>query len=272
MPRKRPPSRLYKYQPWTPQTLANLQNRQLWFNAPKNFNDPFDCALPLWDPARMTDQDFLRFWEWMKEQRPPPAEIAVMMGADGRPNQRFRAFVLGAVKNAIDRRQKVQHEERGVVCLSANALDIRMWSHYADGHRGFCLEFDTTFVPFGTKTFEVRYSETFRYINPVTLLVDQPDSPDEENDLLVASVLTKSKCWTYEEEWRAIHIEANKPFGYDYHALTGIYLGARMPDAHKHILCQILHGSPTRLYDVQRDDKGFALHAVPATYTPPRYD
>jgi hypothetical protein len=34
--------------------------------------------------------------------------------------------------------------ERGVACFSAAADNLLLWAHYADGHRGFCLEFDTS--------------------------------------------------------------------------------------------------------------------------------
>lgn len=35
-----------------------------------------------------------------------------------------------------------QPDSMGVVCLSEHGDDILMWSHYSDGHQGFCLEFD----------------------------------------------------------------------------------------------------------------------------------
>lgn len=33
---------MYKYAPINSYTLRNLQNRQIFFNSPENFNDPFD--------------------------------------------------------------------------------------------------------------------------------------------------------------------------------------------------------------------------------------
>ncbi len=145
-----------------------------------------------------------------------------------------------------------------------------MWSHYADGHRGFCLEFDTSFVPWIEKSFRVRYAETFPYINPVDIIVEPP-SDDPENPLLIASVLTKALCWSYEEEWRTMHLEPNKLFGYNWRALTGIYFGAAISPAHREVLCLVLHGSPTQLYNVDRDEKGFALRATKVTYQPYDY-
>ena len=36
-------------------------------------------------------------------------------------------------------------------------------------------------------------------------------------------LLTKAKCWEYEQEWRVLHQEADKLYGYDRSSLTGIY-------------------------------------------------
>ena len=33
-------------------------------------------------------------------------------------------------------------DKMGILCFSEHCDDILMWSHYSDGHKGFCLEFD----------------------------------------------------------------------------------------------------------------------------------
>jgi len=270
MPRTLPPPRLYKYQPFTPQTLANLKSAQIWFNAPLRFNDPFDCALPIYDPSHLTDADFLRAYTHEKTRRSMTPELEAELGPNGVPSQVFRDMILNAVHDTFTKMRKTLLEERGFSCFSAKPLDIMMWSHYADGHRGFCLEFDTSYDPWISKTFHVRYADTFSYINPVDIIVE-PAGADPENPLLVASVLTKARCWEYEHEWRTMHLQPNTLFGYEWRALTGIYFGAAMPPAHKEILCLVLHGSPTHLYNVERDEKGFALRATKVTYQPYDY-
>jgi len=265
VPRKLPPPRLYKYQPFNAQSLANLKNASIWFSAPTAFNDPFDCALPIVDPARLTENDFQRALEYVKGRRTMTAELIAEMCPDGKPSQRFREVILKSIDSIYSARRKLQTTGRGVACFSAKPLDITMWSHY----RGFCLEFDTSIEPF-SKAFHVRYSETFPYVNPVDLLVE-PDHDDSENELLVALVLTKAPCWNYEEEWRVMHMEPSTLFTYDYRALTGIYFGAAMPYAHKEILSLVLHGAPTTAYEVLQDDQGFALHAKVVTYQPFEY-
>jgi Protein of unknown function (DUF2971) len=270
VPRTTPPPRLYKYQPFNARTLENLANRQIWFNAPSRFNDPFDCALPFFDPSRLTDADYLRAYQHQKERMPTTPRLDAKLCPNGVPSQEFRDLIVRSVTDVFETQRKTLLEDRGVTCFSAKPLDITMWSHYADGHRGFSLEFDTSTEPWRSTTFRVRYADAFPYVNPIDVLIN-PIPDDPENDLLIASVLTKAACWQYEEEWRAMHMEPNKRFGYDFRILTGIYFGAAMPTAHKGILSSVLRDSPTQLYQVQRDEKGFALKAVPVKFTPNDY-
>lgn len=142
-----------------------------------------------------------------------------------------------------------------------------MWSHYADGHRGFCLEFDTAQLPFN-KALEVHYVDTPPQLNPVDVLVEDP-SDDKDNALLRAFVFTKARCWSYEQEWRLRHEEPSKLYGYGDGPLTGIYFGAEMPFAHREILSLVTRGASIQLHEMKRDTRSFTLHSQAVTYTPP---
>ena len=41
----KPPKRIYKFESINTKSLRNLKNAQLFFKAPRDFNDPFDCAV-----------------------------------------------------------------------------------------------------------------------------------------------------------------------------------------------------------------------------------
>lgn len=260
------PSRLYKYQRFDAQTLANLKQASIWFSAPAQFNDPFDCALPVVNTDKLSDADFQQALDYVRQERPG---LEARMCPDGVPTALFRKTVVNSVRTVYDERRKIQLEQRGVACFSEHSNDIMMWSHYADGHRGYCLEFDTAIEPF-SKAMQVRYRDMFPSINPISLLVE--DHTDGDNALLEAMVLTKATCWSYEREWRVLHMEAGKLFGYDYHALTGVYFGAAMPYAHKEIILLMLRDAPTQFHLMQRDEGGFRVLSTPVTYTPFPFD
>jgi hypothetical protein len=50
----------------------------------------------------------------------------------------------------------------GVCCFTTDNRNPLMWSHYADGHKGFCLEFDTQKCKLlSEKLFPVTYSDEY---------------------------------------------------------------------------------------------------------------
>jgi hypothetical protein len=82
-----------------------------------------------------------------------------------------------------------------VLCLCETQTNPRLWAHYADGHRGFCLEFDTSMKPF--HAYRVRYTQDY----PKLGINATPDQ------CLRTFLLTKSELWKDEEEWRCVDIK-----------------------------------------------------------------
>jgi hypothetical protein len=258
------PPHLFKYQALAPHSLANIRQASIWFSAPSRFNDPFDCALSIFK-TDLSDLDFGRAFEYMRRIGRMTPELEAEMYRDGKPTTRFREITVESIKKAFEERRAIQSHHRGVACFSARSDDLLMWSHYADGHRGFCLEFDTSLEPF-SKAKPVVYRDDVPSVNPIDIL-DRADN----GELLDAMVYTKATCWSYEEEWRLLHEEANKLYTYDYRALTGVYFGAAMPFAQKEIISLVLSGAPTQLCEMVRSDKGFRLFSRQVNYTPPHY-
>lgn len=85
-----------------------------------------------------------------------------------------------------------------------------MWSHYADSHRGICVEYDFNTVAESSilhkLLFPVCYTE-----NPVYLgdLIKDKDyhniCPYPVDTAVVCALINKSTSWQYEREWRIIY-------------------------------------------------------------------
>lgn len=77
---------------------------------------------------------------------------------------------------------------------------ILMWSHYADSHKGFCIEYDITEfkrkLPKYTTIRKVRYSET------LSISSGKPMDTDEYFHSILDMYAFKHKDWEYEEEYR----------------------------------------------------------------------
>jgi hypothetical protein len=255
------PKSLFKYQPFNAQSLTNLTKRIVYFCAPSKFNDPFDCNVSfVHNSAKRNELAAVK--ERLKDLAREQGKFGACDAIDAMNEDAVFEVVDRNAREALVGPQESLRRERGVACFGSAPDNLLMWGHYADGHRGFCLELDATQPPW-SEAHRVEYSATPPRIDPVDVLL-RPDP----SVLFSAMVLTKAKCWEYEQEWRVLHAEAGTEFGYGWDRLKGLYLGAEIPTYHREILCLILREFPTQIFQMQRDMSGFRVIANPVTFTP----
>ena len=90
-------------------------------------------------------------------------------------------------------------ERYRVYCLGPDPQNSLVWSHYADSHRGICLEFSLSNEIF-CAALKCEYSSAY----PIMKLHDNSD------DTALLSLLAKSDVWSYEKEYRLIAQEESK--------------------------------------------------------------
>lgn len=218
------PTHLYRYQRLTAHSLASLLNDTVWLSTPTTFNDPFDCAITLSRDKLKESLDHA-ISEIASRNNISREQIA---NHDKVINQDEQAYewLRNSLKNTM---QKI-----GVLCFSATPSEILMWSHYADNHKGLCVEYDFSEGSHLRKIAQpVRYSETI----PALSLANIPK--DAENNFVDACIFTKAKQWEYEQEWRVIMQEGGRSFRAPA-KITSIIFGARMPIEEKVMLFQAL--------------------------------
>ena len=115
---------LYKYREVGEYTEKILTDHTLWFNHPKNFNDPFDC----WANIQEIDSDAFEKFVTENNHSKYYADI----------KKRISSITTDKLKEDIDRALN----DIGVCCFSKTEKSILMWSHYSKYHEGICLEFD----------------------------------------------------------------------------------------------------------------------------------
>lgn len=256
------PAKLYKYQSYNAQTLDNLKNRHIWFSKPVQFNDPFDCGINF--SSKNIPNNIWKFVymgakaQWEAEQNQEKKKLTETYFQGNEPNEKFKSeFSRFNFKEILE----IEIRPRGIACFSEHFDNILMWSHYANGHRGFCLEFDTSFDPF-VKATNVNYSQK----------LPEFQRTDKGLDLLMILARTKSIGWSYEKEWRVFHEEGNKEYGFDFAALTGVYFGCEMPFTHIEIISLILQNSSTKLYRMKKSETEFRMVPQLIEYTPYDYN
>jgi hypothetical protein len=269
------PKYLYKYQSFTVESITNLKNRQLWFSKPSSFNDPYDCAIR--PDANISDKEYeLIFLSWQKRANYSEKKLLYKRCMEnGKLNQTFKDDVKRAISDTFESYRQILLSERGVTCFSEKNDDVLMWSHYAQGHKGFCLEFETSAILF-QNVFPVRYCKTIPIANPASIFLaetkeEQLEILDDWSSGWMQMLTTKADFWAYEKEWRLFHKEGNKLRIYGTDCLTGIYFGVAMDYSHKEIISMILQGSSTKLYEMKKSDGEFRLTYEPVEYIPYSY-
>jgi len=189
-------SYLYRYLPFPlerpkpdrdngPEKLKDiLVNRRIRCSNPNYFNDPWDCK-PCIHPDLLADPDARRIMALSlieTQKGGPKGDITDLRLLHDptflvRNMAGFNAFMT-----------KFIPERWGIVCLTAAPCSTLMWSHYADNHKGICLEFLAKDTFFGAAV-KIIYRAEY----PKMLL---------GGNFGQMMLTVKSKDWEKEEEYR----------------------------------------------------------------------
>ena len=174
--------------------MQNLKNQVIYFGSPRNFNDPYDCAL-LPRIKEITNSDVEKYKRCLLLNPELKHEFVNNISTDS-----IKKKLLCNGEAKLHRAKEDFLRRRGVSCFSEKKDNLLMWSHYGDHGTGFCLEFSTSNEMF-KKIRKIHYSDEIPEINIVTVLCD-----DDSDELIINNLYcTKSVDWAYEKEWRVIH-------------------------------------------------------------------
>lgn len=159
-----------------------------------------------------------------------------------------------ASKEILVKGRKLISEQFRITCLSERMDSPLMWSHYANKHFGFCLEYDFTLTMTSMRyrdlltaqlmLFPVSYSNERPLLSKA--LFDSKNAykylkskklPPQAMEKLMNGLLVKSTDWEYEKEWRIFQITSEttmklpKP--------RKLFLGANMEEEAKQKLILI---------------------------------
>jgi hypothetical protein len=214
-----------------------------------DFNDPFDCRIPLIFKGGTDVQ-----WE---QRFKVIYEVAGGLDAEEAQSRAKKAVAIGLHRDMDDPGRSLTHLLKilraiGVCCFTGTRESLLMWSHYSDSHRGFCLGFSATNDWFGGAQ-PVEYSECY----PTPRFVE-----DSGHEMRRQMLLTKGKDWAYEEEWRIIRCEGGPGlYSYPRAALVEVVFGMRMREEDKRAIRDALAtgGRSPSLIQARPQERGFAL-------------
>ena len=84
-----------------------------------------------------------------------------------------------------------------------------MWAHYADNHRGFCVEYEVR----NPRSIKVSASLHPISYSSAPLILDVEELLFTPKQAIIRIVTTKSSHWAYENEYRTVYLKALDPTG-----------------------------------------------------------
>ena len=147
-----------------------------------------------------------------------------------------------------------------VGCLGTDYKNKLMWSHYANSHTGFCIEYDFN---------NIKWENLLVYPLPVLYSKERPLIPyyiwggkdiEKAKKELMIGLLTKDTVWSYENEWRYIISKQDKT-ELVMPPISCIYLGANIENDNKIKIMNIAKKFNIPVKQMTIDRGKYALHA-----------
>jgi hypothetical protein len=220
-----------------------LKNGKIRFTPIDEFNDPFELE-PVINPL---SREYLDYFANLTEKEKVTLKFS----------QKDYEYSIARSEKVND--YKTLYKERigkyGVLSLSSNfeinpfltvcvpekkdpRTNILMWSHYADSHKGFIIEFDHDFIP-GIELKKVEYSNKRDYLT----------FEDIEENNFQNVFLKKSNEWAYEQEYRVVlplrkasEVKDDKfhLFEFNKKSVKSITFGCEMSQENKNIIMELI--------------------------------
>lgn len=218
---------VYSFRPVSIYSIADLANETITVSRPSRMNDPFDSLANLWRKANNLKN--------ITKEKGHEDIFAKSMDYF-----RIRSFVLpNKTENSVLR-------------------NIRMWSAYADEHKGFCVKYKLKegFIKrIDTENIIGRRLSPVKYVNdfPMPKSLTAIDSYEAYN--------MKQDCWKYENEIRLLSYNTStdndfyaEPMGNDAE-IEEVIFGLLCPNEHMKAICNILQDKKVDYFKMTTDPR-----------------
>jgi len=210
-------------------------NGKLYHALPTQFNDPFECRPHFNWPSNPNK---------VRDIRKRLIKVARDNGSTKKEAEKIVSENMskeGFVENIIYKAIQNTFRKMRICCFTKSKDNLLFWAHYADSHKGFCIEYDATIIPIKL-AFKVTYENEYPEV----------EYPRPEDARGLEPALIKSKDWEYENEYRTIYIpEAqSSPPGdgismlLPKNAIKNIYFGSDIEESNKKMILKLISKGP----------------------------
>ncbi len=146
-----------------------------------------------------------------------------------------------------------------VGCLCSDNKNRLMWSHYADCHKGFCIEYDFSQAPDDLLPLPVIYTNKRPQIPWRAVIQMNDETRAEATRAFMMALLTKDAVWDYEREWRLL-VASTMGQKQKMPPISCIYLGALCPPEIKATIMEIAAHKSIPVKQMVVDRGEYELH------------
>lgn len=230
-------NRLFRFRAFDERSFDAFQNDIIYAVTADKFNDPYDTlvrydleGIEKWVNTVMNIETLGQMKVWYAQGWDLPKEVKHVLPKEMTDTLKVALSSIEDIKDFEGRIEETRQRMISlietffpilsetskrystIVCFSESIESVLMWSHYANSHKGFALEYD--FRPIleqpikNVGLFPVVYSEerldisdyiAYEFLRILGIPAKMPDM-----SALIKNALWKSDIWAYEKEWRMI--------------------------------------------------------------------
>lgn len=238
-------SSVFKYRSFDKNNLnlRLIKENTLWISDRLFFNDPFE-----FDVSKLSDE-----------------EMKCIYGDTYRLLNSLDKNKIYEIKEKTNKDiQEIIHKldnGLGVCSFCENKDNMLLWSHYADSHKGFCIEYDL-----------IELLKKYIFIYPVIysdkkISLSDIEEANEKNRLI--QFIWKAKQWEYEREWRAIvQKDSNEDIGSLIKSPKpkNVYLGCCIEEENEEKIISVCKEKRINCFRAIRDDYEYKLNFEKVIY------
>lgn len=198
--------KLYKYRGDLYRDLFALQNNLIYIPSREQLNDPNESAI-VFDDVYKTIREVEKLY-------PPKDKVSFA-------DEIYEHF-----------------DNIGVYSMSKKPNIDCLWSYYANGHKGFCIEYDAKILKdffereYWTFCLDVVYGNK-KYITTINNIREYTS---KRKDFLRKTTATKGKNWKHEQEVRFVSGKKSDYLRIPSNAVIGVYIGVNCKDVNRKLV------------------------------------
>lgn len=274
------PNSLFKYCSFDEnnRNVSNLKKDIVWMNSPLNFNDPYEFTysvnlekvleheysnkINIFADIHISDFSVDDLNKMVNDSNSYDVIIENLVKAGKIAKAKiedFEAKYIGVIKQSIDN-DDIKKMYKVSSFAEKNDL-LLMWSHYAQNHTGFCIEYDINSLPFDSliteRLYPIVYSDELFDTTDYYL---QEKVKTQNIDYLLEGMLRKSLEWEYEKEWRLVVLDTSE-VGVEFNMpkAKSIYLGSEFDVDNLKKLYNFCKDNNINLYHMKLDKSEYKL-------------